>query len=230
MRTALPRRRLCTLGGIALLAPQIAQARSLAAFEETLSQQEKYFQAMDQAAPPFELSDPDGHPVEFVRLRGKTVVLNFIYTSCPDICPLQSERLAEIQRMVNPTKLRDQVRFLSITADPARDTPDVMRAYAAQHGLDPANWTFLTSGANHPDITVSLSQAYNNRFRKEPDGSFTHGTVFHVVASVGRWRGNFHGLDWKPEHLVMFLTELASPSQSAAKPSLTLWERIENLL
>ncbi|MBN8907183.1 MAG: SCO family protein [Rhodospirillales bacterium] len=210
--------------------PQAARARSFAAFERELSQQERFFQVMDQQAPPFELSDPNGHSAGLAELRGKVIVLNFIYTLCPDICPLESERVAAIQRMVNPTKLRDQVRFVSITADPVRDTPPVMKAYGAQHGLDPANWIFLTSGADHPDTAVALSRAYHNRFLREADGSITHGVIFHVIDGAGRWRGNFHGLDWKPERLVMLMTELANHDHAGKEPSSSFWKRITDLL
>ncbi|HJS84566.1 MAG TPA: SCO family protein, partial [Acetobacteraceae bacterium] len=192
------------------------------------AREEKYFQPMDQPAPSFALSDADGHPVGLAELSGKIVVLNFIYTFCPDICPLESERIASVQRMVNPTPLRDRVRFVSITIDPVRDLPAVMKDYGARHGLDPANWSFLTSGADHPAEAIKLSHLYNNRFQKEADGSFMHGVVFHVIDGAGQWRGNFHGLDWKPDHLVTFLGDLANPGGNAGNPS--LWRRLRNLL
>lgn len=70
---------------------------------------------------------------------GKVVVVNFIYTHCPDVCPLRAEKIAEIQSLVNRTAMRNRVHFVTITTDPARDNPDVLRAYGPQHGLDPAN-------------------------------------------------------------------------------------------
>uniref|UniRef100_UPI0013D81A57 SCO family protein n=2 Tax=Pseudomonadota TaxID=1224 RepID=UPI0013D81A57 len=73
------------------------------------------------------------------------VVLHFIYTSCPDVCPLHAEKIAEIQKMVNSTPMKDQVVFTSITTDPSKDTPDVLKAYGPAHGLDPVNWLFLTT-------------------------------------------------------------------------------------
>ena len=158
-------------------------------------------------------------------------MLNFIYTRCPDICPLQTERMALIQRMVKPTARRDQIRLVSVTADPVNDTPDVMKSYREQHGMDTANWLFLTSGPNRPDETRQLATRYRNRYQLEPDGSITHGTVFHVVDGDGRWRGDFHwSFDWKPEHLVDLLTELENHDRDAAlQPVRSIWQRIKQL-
>ena len=231
MAIRVSRRGAVALVALAPLLPRGARARSLAEFEREFERQEQFFQPMDQPAPLFELSDPDGHQVGLAELRGKLVVLNFIYTQCPDVCPLQTERMGEIQRMIRSTSLRDRVRLISVTADPAHDTPDVMKAYGEQHGMDRANWLFLTSGQSQPNATRALSQQYHNRYRLEPDGSITHGTVFHVIDGKGQWRGNFHGLDWKAEHLVAFLTELASHEDhvgAIAAPS--LWQRVEHLL
>ena len=231
MNSLLSRRSLVTLASAVLVLPRVAQARSVAAVERELYREEKFFQPMNEPAPPFELSDPDGHQVGLKELRGKIVVLNFIYTRCPDICPLQTERLAEIQRMIKPTPLRDRVRLISITADPVHDLPEVMKAYGEQHGMDPTNWSFLTSGPNRPKATRELSAQYHNRYQLEPDGSITHGTVFHVIDSAGQWRGNFHGLQWKPEHLVMFLRALADQAAQPSKsPSLSVWRRLQKLL
>ena len=80
-------------------------------------------------------------PADF---HGKVVVLHFVYASCPDFCPLHAEKLAEVQEMVNQTLMKDLVQFVSITSDPANDTPEVMRAYGPAHGIDPVNWVFLT--------------------------------------------------------------------------------------
>lgn len=224
------RRDLIGAASLILLLPEVAWARSFAAFERDLAREEKYFQRMDEPAPTFDLHDMDGHVVSLADLHGKIVVLNFIYTSCPDVCPLESERIAELQRLIKPGPVRDRVRFISITADPVRDTPDVMKAYGAAHGLDPATWSFLASGADHPETTIALSRRYHNSFLKEADGSFTHGVVFHVIDAEGQWRGNFHGLNWKPEHLVTFVRALATGNYDTGTGWWSsLLQKIENL-
>lgn len=219
------------LVGIALLVVRPARAQpSMADLDARMARREHFFQALDEPAPDFALQDADGHTAGLKDLHGKVVVLNFIYTRCPDVCPLQTERMALIQRMVQPTALRDWIRFVSVTADPVNDTPDVMKAYGEQHGMDRANWLFLTSGPDRPDVTRDLSVRYHNRFRQEADGSFTHGTVFHVIDGDGRLRGNFHGLDWNPDNLVYFLQALADQGRKPGGGFLSsFWTSLKEL-
>lgn len=68
--------------------------------------------------PDFTLRDAEGRSVSLGDLRGKVVVLNFIYASCPDVCPLHSELIADIQADVNRTSMKEQVQFVSITSEP----------------------------------------------------------------------------------------------------------------
>lgn len=97
-----------------------------------------------QPAPNFTLTDQRGDAVSLADFRGKAVVLTFIHTHCPDVCPATAEHLRETYAQL-PPGTRDRVAFLAVTVDPARDTPAALRAFAAQHGLDdnPA-WFALT--------------------------------------------------------------------------------------
>src|SRR4051794_29210601 len=98
----------------ALTLPAIARpavAYSLADFERDFGQRERYFQPLDKPASDFTLRDPDGRQLSLVDLRDQVIVLHFVYTSCPDICPLHAEKLAEVQAMVNRTPMKDRVRF-----------------------------------------------------------------------------------------------------------------------
>jgi protein SCO1/2 len=83
-------------------------------------------------------------PVRFYDdlLRGRGVLVNFMYTSCLDLCPLSTANLARLQELLADRLGRDLV-MLSITVDPERDTPEVLRRYAATHGARPG-WYFLT--------------------------------------------------------------------------------------
>src|SRR4029453_7046640 len=109
---------------------------SLHELQAQLRDREKYFQPIGKEAPDFALQDAEGRAVSFEDLRGKVVVLHFIYTNCPAVCPLHAERIAEIQKMVNQTPMRELVQFVTITPDPERDTPEVMRQYGSGQGLD----------------------------------------------------------------------------------------------
>src|SRR5712692_4625400 len=142
-----------------------ASAHSLHDLETALGDREKYFQAIDKDAPIFSLQDSEGRAVSLADLRGKVVVLHFIYASCSDICPLHSERIAEIQKMVNQSAMKERVQFISITTDPANDGPEILRDYGAVHGLDSLNWVFLTTKPDQPeDATRKLAEQFGHQF------------------------------------------------------------------
>lgn len=94
--------------------------------------------------PDWPFTDQEGHTFWLGQTRGKVVVLGMIYTHCPDVCPLITARMREIQEQVATEGLSDQVFFVTITFDPERDTPEVLRRYARARKVDFTNWTFLT--------------------------------------------------------------------------------------
>lgn len=195
---------------VAALAPA-ARAHSLDEVDAMLGDKEKYFQAIDKPAPDFTLQSADGSTAQLADLRGKVVVLHFIYTSCPDVCPLHTERIAEIQAMVNSTPMKDRVRFVTITTDPSKDTPEVLRDYGAAHGLDPVNWLFLTTTQDQAeDATRKLAESFGHKFTKTEDGLQMHGIVTHIIDKDGRWKANFHGLKFDPVNLVTFVNALTN--------------------
>ncbi len=213
----------------AALAPAAAGAHSLESLQEQLFEKEKFFQIKNRPAPEFGLQDADGKPISLTDLRGEIVVLHFIYAGCPDVCPLHAERIAEIQKMINITPMRDQVKFISITTDPKRDTAEILRAYRGAHGLEPVNWMFLTSGPDQPeDTTRKLAEQFGHKFTPTEDGEQMHSVVTHVIDRDGVLRANFHGLQFAPVNLVLFVNGLVNanvPHQEPAAPS--VWDRIK---
>ena len=208
-----------------------ADAHSLDELEAELADRERYFQAVDEVAPAFTLADADGATVRLADLRGKVVVLHFIYASCRDVCPLHAELIARVQDMVNQAPMADSVRFLSITTDPRNDTPDVLRGYGPAHRLDAANWAFLTipAGASE-DATRRLAQAFGHRFEHTGDGAQVHGVVTHVIDREGRWRANFHGLRFDPLNLVWFVNALVDDVHGNGRPEPDgFWDRLRRL-
>lgn len=187
-----------------------ATAHSLKEVEDQLAAREYYLQIVNQPAPGFTLKDADGRAISLDDFHGKVVVLYFIFASCPDVCPLQSEKLAGIQKKINATPMRDLVEFVAITTDPEHDTPDVLKAYGPIHGLDPANWIFLTSGAAEPKATRDLAAAYGLLFTPEEDGSQMHGIVTHVIDKSGNLRARFHSLKFDDLSLIIYVNALTN--------------------
>lgn len=213
---------------LVIVAPA-AFAHSLHELEAELGSREQYFQPINKAAPDFTLQDAAGRSVSLADFHSKVVVLHFIYTNCPDVCPLHAERIAEIQKLVNLSPMKQLVEFVTITTDPKRDRGDVLKSYGQAHGLDPVNWVFLTTKPDQPeDLTRKLAQQFGHRFDKTDDGYQMHGVVTHVIDKEGRWRANFHGLKFEPSNLVIFVNALVNDfdKHPQAKPS--LWDRMKS--
>lgn len=87
-------------------------------------------------APDFALTDHDGKRVRLSDQRGKIVLLTFLYTQCPDICPLMADNLNAALLELDPA-VRDDVRVLAVSVDPKRDTPPTVRGYVKVHRLVP---------------------------------------------------------------------------------------------
>ena len=93
------------------------------------------------SVPDFSLTERSGRQVGGSDLRGRVWIANFIYTHCPDTCPLQSGQMARLQAEF---AAEGDVRLVSITVDPAQDTPEVLSGYADRFGAIPGRWLFLT--------------------------------------------------------------------------------------
>src|SRR5260370_28433854 len=102
--------------------------------------------------PNVELTTQDGKKVHFYDdlLKGKIVAINFIYTHCHFSCPLETARLAQVQDILGDRVGKD-IFFYSITIDPVRDTPAVLKDYAEKFAAGPA-WTFLTARKKDIDL------------------------------------------------------------------------------
>jgi len=94
--------------------------------------------------PDFALRDQAGHVVDLARERGRVVLVTFLYTHCPDVCPLTAERLNGALRALG--KARSGVRVLAVSVDPKGDTARSVRRFAAVHRLLP-EFRYLTGPA-----------------------------------------------------------------------------------
>jgi len=101
-----------------------------------------------------------GNRVRFYSdvLKGKVVLVSFVFTHCPDTCPMQTRKLAAVQALLGGW-MGSSIRFVSISVDPERDAPDVLRDYAARFDAGPG-WLFLTGNKSDIDDVVGrLGQA-----------------------------------------------------------------------
>lgn len=140
---------LVTLGLVAVASgcgsgshPTAASTRST---PTTPAQQARHAALPGSQAPDFVLRDQHGSVVRLSTLRGKVVLLTFLYTSCPDVCPLIATQLNLALRALQPAQ-RSDVRVVAVSVDPAHDTRASVRRFIATHHLLP-QFHYLTGTA-----------------------------------------------------------------------------------
>ncbi len=149
--------------------------------------------------PEFELIDSSGDPVSRSDLDGEVWVADFIFTNCAGICPVLSARMAEVQKALGERDIG--ARLVSISVDPARDTPDALKAYARRFSADPDRWWFLTGERDALYELIGkgflLSVADRTQAEADADGGelITHSDRFVLVDRQARIRGYYHGSD-----------------------------------
>lgn len=92
----------------------------------------------------YSLIDQNNNPVSFPKIaEGKIAVIGYIFTNCPDICPLTTNNMRLIQEKLKKEKIND-IQFISISFDPLQDKPETLKKFAEVRNLDLSNWIFLT--------------------------------------------------------------------------------------
>jgi protein SCO1 len=140
-------------------------------------------------APPFTLTSQDGKQLALADLRGKVLAVTFIYTGCPDICPLVTQKMVDVQNALG-AKFGTKIAFVSITLDPEHDTPAVLKDYAQSWGAKPNGWMFLTGS---PAAIRDVTHRYGVYFAKKKDGSVDHTQLTTLVDADGQMRVQYIG-------------------------------------
>lgn len=148
--------------------------------------------------PDFSLIERSGRRVTRADFEGKIWVANFIFTNCTETCPLQSAQMARLQADLPD---RDDLRLISITIDPERDTPAVLSEYAKRYGADPHRWLFLT-GEKEAVLVLAqqgflLSAVHLHEEKPRPGEAprIVHSSRFALVDRQFRIRGYYSGID-----------------------------------
>ena len=92
--------------------------------------------------PAYELVNQNGEVFGSAQLKGQVYVANFVFTTCPSVCPLLTKSMADLQKRFQDAKV--PVRLVSFSVDPENDTPEKFKAYGEQFGADFARWSFVT--------------------------------------------------------------------------------------
>lgn len=152
-------------------------------------------------APTVSLTSHFGQPVAIPSWAGQAGVVTFIYTRCPlpDFCPLLDRRFAALQAAAEAEPgLRGRVHLLSVSFDPAFDTPEVLRTHAARVGAR-SGWLFATAP---PAVVDGFAAAFGVTVIRESDGTITHNLRTAVIGPDGRLVTAYTGSDWTPAQIL----------------------------
>ncbi|MCS7176588.1 MAG: SCO family protein [Candidatus Kapabacteria bacterium] len=139
-------------------------------------------------APSFTATTAEGRPFSSEELRGSIYVVSFFFTSCTGPCPIMNSRLSVLHSIFAE---EPSVRFVSVTVDPQRDTPQVLKYYAERYGAKPGRWDFLWM---RPDSTEWLATK-GFRVPASVGNPDLHSTRLILVDHHGMVRGFFSGVD-----------------------------------
>jgi protein SCO1 len=146
----------------------------------------------------FKLTDQDGQPFRFAASKGKIVLINFIFTTCPDVCPLLTANFAALQRTLDEKKTNDYL-LLSITTDPERDTAAVLKDYAGRFKADLKHWSFLTG--TRPEL-AKVWKGFGINVARNESGQVQHTTFTTLVDRQGNRRVDYYGEKWRNDEVL----------------------------
>ena len=155
-------------------------------------------------APPFTLTSQDGAPISLADLRGKVVAVTFIFTLCTATFPVLTPMMSLVQDQLGPD-FGSKVVFVSITVDPERDTPEMLKLYAQMYGADVAGWSFLTGP---PPVIADLTRRYGIFSSKSADGDIEHSFLTSIIDRRGILRVQYLGVRFDPEEFRRDLVSL----------------------
>jgi protein SCO1/2 len=164
--------------------------------------------AVIRTAPDFALITHDGQALRSADLKGKVVLVSFIFTTCSGTCPATTHRMSQVQQELKTRGLCKSVRLLSISLDPVRDTPEVLSRYMQLYSVDATNWTFLTGPAQEVAQTI---KAWGMWARPAANGQLDHPSRIFLVDDRSRIREiynlNFLKPAWVAEDVELLIKE-----------------------
>ena len=156
-----------------------------------------------EAAPDGQFVDQDGKTRHFGGFKGSPVVMTFIYTRCPlpTFCPLMDRHFVTLQKALEADATLARVHLVTISFDPATDTPAVLKKHAKSLDADPTRWTFLTGDRDEVDrfaarFGVSVSRALTDA------RDITHNLRTAIIGADGTVVKVYTGNEWSPDQIL----------------------------
>ena len=175
------------------------------------------------AAPEFSLVDQEGRSLRSTDLKGKVVLAAFIFTNCPDFCPLLSAKMSQAQDLLKARGwFGEKVLLVSFSVDPERDTPPVLKAYGEKFRADALGWRWATGepeqvrrvvvdGFHLPLNTTTTPVSGGDspgRGRDGPTIDIAHTDRMVLIDTAGQVRGYLSGGSVRPEEMIQEIAKL----------------------
>jgi protein SCO1/2 len=169
-------------------------------------------------APTYQLTNQESQLVKSSDLLGQVQLVSFIWTNCTDICPLVTTEMKTLQVALQSKNLESHVHLVSISVDPERDTPEVMKAYAQGYGADLSRWQFLTGDVE--TVRGAVVTGFHIPMEKGPVGgahsahggnsdyNVSHSGKIALVDKTGVIRGWYDGTSINRDQLLSDLQSL----------------------
>lgn len=160
--------------------------------------------------PPVELRDQDGKTFRFDSQKGRAVVLTFVFSRCSvaSFCPAMSANFSALQKALRKdAALAGKVHLVSVSIDPAFDSPKVLKQYANHFALDTSDWSFLTGNER---TVASLASSFSVFVDPAADGSIDHTLTTALVGPDGKIRKLWRGNHWTPDEVLQELRKTLS--------------------
>jgi protein SCO1/2 len=159
--------------------------------------------------PEIKLTDQTGQPFSTAQLRGRPWAADFIFTSCGNICPIMSGKMAEVQNQT-PAKLA----MVSFSVDPEHDTPAVLKGYGERLHADFSRWHFLTG--THAQMADAALQMKISVKSADAQGPLMHSDKFLLVNASGKVVGVYSGTSAEDvRRLIADATKLAGEGKAS---------------
>ena len=171
----------------------------------TAAMSRRKYLKLGEYIPNFAMIDQHGEFLQIRQLQGKPFVLNFIFTRCtvPTMCPASSTRMADMQDAAREAGL-EGLQFVSITFDPAFDSPGILKQYAEGYGMESENFHLLT----YDQLVVDDLLRQFGILTMEEDGTINHTMATLLVDTNGRVAYRKEGATWSVKEFMEAATKL----------------------
>ncbi len=167
--------------------------------EDTHNRGKNAYREIGEKVPDFALYDQDARVVQSARFVGKQIMLNFIFTRCPvaTMCPAATVKMTTAQKLAAEAGVSN-IEFISITLDPAFDTPPVLKEYARTRGIETKNFSFLTG----PENAIKDLLTQFGVIAEFKGDLLTHTLTTLLVDENGKIVHRADGSPWEPQEFV----------------------------